>query len=182
MRINGIIILESEEHAKARKAEILAEIADYALTCESYNIMAPQKNGEGMAKTMRLALSNAGLSPEKIDYVNTHGTSTMLNDMYETMAIKKVFGDHAYKLAISSSKSMIGHTIGAAGVIEAIITINTVNSNIVTPTINYDVPDPDLDLDYVPNKSQKREVNYAVSNSFAFGGHNSSIIIKKYGI
>ncbi len=178
----GIIILESEEHAKARNAEIIAEIADYALTCESYNIMAPQKDGEGMAKTMRLALANAGVSPEKIDYINTHGTSTTLNDMYETKAIKKVFGDHAYKLAISSSKSMIGHTIGAAGVIEAIITINTIKTGIVTPTINYDEPDPELDLDYVPNKPREKEVNYAVSNSFAFGGHNSSIVIKKYEI
>ncbi len=178
----GIMILESEEHAKARNAEILAEIADYALTCESYNIMAPQKDGEGMAKTINLALKNADIEPEKIDYINAHGTSTTLNDMYETMAIKKVFGEHSRELAISSTKSMIGHTIGAAGVIEAIITIKTINSGIITPTINYEKPDPDLDLDYIPNKPRESEVNYAVSNSFAFGGHNSSIVIKKYDI
>lgn len=138
------------------------------------------KDGEGIAHAMELALKNANVPAEKIDYINAHGTSTTLNDRYETMAIKKVFGDHAYKIPISSSKSMIGHTIGAAGAIELIITIQSINNGIITPTINLDEPDPELDLDYVPNHSRNQEVNCALSNSFAFGGHNAVLVIKKY--
>ena len=175
----GVLILESLESAKKRGAKIYAEIAGYANTCEAYNIMAPMKDGEGMAKTMELALKNASIKKEKIDYINAHGTSTTLNDRYETMAIKKVFGEHAYKIPVSSSKSMTGHTIGGAGAIEAIITIMCMKNNLIVPTINYDIPDPDLDLDYVPNKSRTAEINHALSNSFAFGGHNSTIVFKK---
>jgi len=176
----GILILESEKSALARGAKIYAELAGYATSSEAYNIMAPMKDGEGIAHAIALALKNANVSAEEIDYINAHGTSTTLNDKYETMAIKKVFGEQAYKIPISSSKSMIGHTIGAAGAIELIITIQTINNGIITPTINLDEPDPELDLDYVPNHSRNQEVNCALSNSFAFGGHNAVLVIKKY--
>ena len=177
---SGILILESEESARKRNAMIYAEMVGYAISSEGYNIMAPMKDGEGMAFTMEKALKNAGISPEEVDYINAHGTSTELNDRYETMAIKKVFGEKAYQIPISSSKSMIGHTIGAAGAIESIITILSINNSILTPTINLDHPDPDLDLDYVPNKSRKKELRIAISNSFGFGGHNATLIFKKY--
>lgn len=176
----GIMILESEEHAKNRKAKIYAELADYAFTNESYNIMAPKPEGEGMANTMALALKNAKISPDKVNYINAHGTSTMLNDLYETQAIKKVFGDKAYKIPVSSTKSMIGHTIGAAGAIEGIITVLSIYDGVIPPTTNLDEPDPELDLDYVPNKSRKQNVNVALSNSFAFGGHNATLVFRKY--
>jgi len=176
----GILILESEESARARRAEIHAELIGYALTTEAYNIMSPQKDGVGMAATMKAAITNSGVSKEEVDYINAHGTSTGLNDKYETMAIKKVFGDRAYKIPISSAKSMIGHTISAAGGVEAVITIMSMKNNIITPTINYN-PDPELDLDYVPNESRKKDINIAISNSFAFGGHNACLVFKKYG-
>ncbi len=176
----GILILESLTHAQARKANILAEMAGYAISSEAYNIMAPMKDGEGIAHTIDLALKNSGLQISDIDYINAHGTSTMLNDKYETLAIKRVFGDKAYKIPISSSKSMIGHTIGAAGAIELVITIQSMLQGILTPTINLDEPDPELDLDYVPNQSRKKEINCAMSNSFAFGGHNAVLVIKKF--
>jgi 3-oxoacyl-[acyl-carrier-protein] synthase II len=176
----GILILESESSAKKRNATIHAEIAGYAITSEGYNIMAPMKDGEGMAFTMEKALQNAGIYKEEVDYINAHGTSTELNDRYETMAIKRVFGDRAYKIPVSSSKSMIGHTIGAAGAIEGIITILSILNGILTPTINLDQPDPDLDLDYVPNQSREKEVNIALSNSFGFGGHNATLVFRKY--
>ncbi len=176
----GILILESLDSAIKRNATIYAEIAGYGNTCEAYNIIAPMKDGEGMAKTIELAIKNSNIKKEDINYINAHGTSTELNDRFETMAIKKVFGDYAYKIPVSSSKSMIGHTIGGAGAIEAIITIMCIRNQIVTPTINYDEPDPELDLDYVPNKCREHKINYALSNSFAFGGHNSTIVFKKY--
>lgn len=176
----GILILESEKSAKSRNAEIHGELAGYSLTSEAYNIMAPMKDGEGMAHTMELALKNANISIKEVDYINAHGTSTTLNDKYETLAIKKVFGDLAYKIPVSASKSMIGHTIGAAGVIESIITLQSIINDTLTPTINLDSVDPELDLDYVPNKSRKQIINCAISNSFAFGGHNSTIVLKKY--
>ena len=176
----GILILESEESARSRGAEIHAELLGYALTTEAYNIMSPQKDGVGMAKTMELALKNSGVNKEDVDYINAHGTSTGLNDKYETMAIKTVFGDRAYKIPVSSSKSMIGHTISAAGGVEAVITIMSLKTGILTPTINYN-PDPELDLDYVPNESRKKDINIAISNSFAFGGHNACLVFKKYG-
>jgi 3-oxoacyl-[acyl-carrier-protein] synthase II len=176
----GILILESETSAKKRNAVIYAEIAGYAITSEGCNIMAPMKDGEGMAFTIEKALQNAGIYKEEVDYINAHGTSTELNDRYETMAIKKVFGELAHNIPVSSSKSMIGHTIGAAGAIEAIITILSIRNSILTPTINLEQPDPDLDLDYVPNKSREKVINIALSNSFGFGGHNATLVFRKY--
>lgn len=176
----GIMILESEEFAKKRGAKIYAELAGYAITSEAYNIMAPMKDGEGIAHTISEALRKTGVSKDEVDYINAHGTSTTLNDKYETMAIKKVFGERAYKIPVSSTKSMIGHTIGAAGVIEGIVTVLSILNQTITPTINLDHPDPELDLDYVPNKSRKHTINCALSNSFAFGGHNATLVFKKY--
>ncbi|MFC2171207.1 beta-ketoacyl-[acyl-carrier-protein] synthase family protein [Acidobacteriota bacterium] len=175
----GTIILESEESARNRGAKIYAEMAGYALTSEGYNIMSPIKDGTGMAKTLALALLNAGINKEEVDYINAHGTSTTANDLAETLAIKKVFGDHAYKLAVSSTKSMIGHTISAAGAIEGIVTIMSIDKQVLTPTINYN-PDPELDLDYVPNEAREQEVKVALSDSFAFGGHNATLVFRKY--
>ncbi|MCX6285733.1 MAG: beta-ketoacyl-[acyl-carrier-protein] synthase family protein [Bacteroidetes bacterium] len=176
----GVVILESEEHALMRNAIIHSELAGYALTSEGYNIMAPMKDGAGMAATIEKALQNAGVDKSEVGYLNAHGTSTELNDRYETMAIKKVFGEQAYHIPVSSSKSMIGHTIGAAGAIEGIITILSLKNNILTPTINYSDPDPDLDLDYVPNVSRQKEIHVALSNSFGFGGHNATLVFRKY--
>ena len=176
----GAVILESEEHAIKRNAEIYCELAGCGLTSEGYNIMAPMKDGEGMAATIEKAILNAGIEKQEVDYINAHGTSTELNDRYETMAIKKVFGDQAYNIPVSSSKSMIGHTIGAAGAIEAVISILSIRNDIITPTINYYDPDPDLDLDYVPNHSRPKQVRVALSNSFGFGGHNATLVFRKY--
>jgi 3-oxoacyl-[acyl-carrier-protein] synthase II len=175
----GILVLESESSARKRNATIYSEIAGHAFTSEGYNIMAPMRDGEGMAVTMEKALKDAGISQDQVDYINAHGTSTELNDRYETMAVKKLFGIRAYSVPVSSSKSMIGHTIGAAGAIEGIITILSIRNSILTPTINLDVPDPELDLDYVPNVSRKKEIRVALSNSFGFGGHNATIVFKK---
>ena len=177
----GILILESAEHANTRNAHIHAEIPGYGLTSEGYNIMAPMKDGEGMAATMEKAISHSGVEKEEIGYINAHGTSTELNDLFETMAIRKVFGDRASGIPVSSPKSMIGHTIGAAGAIEAIITILSLENSMVTPTINLDHPDPLLDLDYVPNVSRVHGFSAALSNSFGFGGHNATLVFKKYG-
>jgi len=176
----GIMILESEESAKKRKAAIYGELAGYALTTEGYNIMAPKKDGEGMAETMEKAIIDSGVEKSDVDYISAHGTSTTLNDLYETMAIKKVFDDSASSIAVSSQKSMIGHTVGAAGVIEGIVSVLSIKNNLLTPTINLDQPDPDLDLDYVPNQSRKADVSVALSNSFAFGGHNATLVFRKY--
>jgi len=176
----GVMVLESMDHALARNAKIRAEIAGYALTSEGYNIMAPMADGAGMARTMAMALANSGITPDQVDYINAHGTATELNDRYETLAIKKVFGNRAYQIPISSSKSMIGHTIGAAGAIEGIITVLSLETGILTPTINYDIPDPDLDLDYIPNHSRKEDIHTAISNSFGFGGHNATLVFKKF--
>ncbi|MFO7614879.1 MAG: beta-ketoacyl-[acyl-carrier-protein] synthase family protein [Bacteroidales bacterium] len=176
----GMMILESEESAKRRNAPVFAELAGYAITSEAYNIMAPMKDGEGIRHTISEALKNAGVKPEEVDYINAHGTSTTLNDMYETMAIKKVFGERACQVPVSSTKSMIGHTVGAAGVIEGIVTVMSIMQDTVTPTIHLDDPDPELDLDYVPNKARKQRINCAISNSFAFGGHNATLVFKKY--
>jgi 3-oxoacyl-[acyl-carrier-protein] synthase II len=175
----GVIVLESELHARNRKAEVICEIAGYALTSEGYNIMAPMKDGEGMAETMEKALLDAKISKDEVGYINAHGTSTELNDRYETMAIKKVFGEKAPLVPVSSSKSMIGHTIGAAGALEGIITALSLKNGILPPTINYEDPDPDLDLDYIPNVSRKADVSVALSNSFGFGGHNATLVFRK---
>ncbi len=176
----GIMILESEEHARKRNARIYAEVGGCAITSDAGDITAPQADGIMMAKTMKLALEQAGVKPEDIDYINAHGTSTYLNDKYETMAIKSCFGSHAKNLFVSSTKSMIGHTVGASGVIEGIVTVLTMERGIIPPTINYREPDLELDLNYVPNVSVRKEVTMAISNSFGFGGHNASILYKKY--
>jgi len=176
----GIMILESETSAKKRKAKIYGELAGYGLTTEGYNIMAPKKDGEGMAETMEKALADSGVDKTEVDYISAHGTGTTLNDLYETMAVKRVFGKKAYDVPVSSQKSMIGHTVGAAGVIEGIVTVISIQNNFLTPTINLDQPDPDLDLDYVPNTGRKEELRVALSNSFAFGGHNATLVFRKY--
>jgi 3-oxoacyl-[acyl-carrier-protein] synthase II len=176
----GVLVIESKSHALSRNANIHAEIAGYAITSEGYNIMAPMKDGEGMAQTIELAIKNAGIRKDQVGYINAHGTSTELNDRFETMAIKRVFGDLAYKIPVSSSKSMLGHTIGAAGAIEAIITAMSLKNGILPPTINYHQPDPDLDLDFIPNNCRPADIQIALSNSFGFGGHNATLVFKKY--
>lgn len=176
----GVVILESLDHAIARGAHIYAEVVGYAYNSDAYHITSPSPGGVQAAKCMQKAIEDAELKPEEIDYINAHGTSTHLNDMTETAAIKTVFGKHAYDLSISSIKSMTGHLLGAAGGIECIATALTVENDIIPPTINYEVPDEELDLDYVPNKARKRVVNAALSNSLGFGGHNACVILKKY--
>lgn len=176
----GTLVLESEEHAKARNAEIYCELAGAAMCGEAFNLTAPKTNGEGMAVSMRMALENASISPDDVDYINAHGTSTGLNDLYETMAIKEVFGKRAYDIPVSSVKASIGHTMGAGGALEAIACIKAIQTGIVPPTLHYDEPDPELDLNYVPNTPQKHTVNTAISNSFGFGGHNATLVFKKY--
>lgn len=176
----GIILIEELEHALKRGAHIYGEIVGYGTSADAYHITAPAPNGEGGARAMTNALKDAGIEYDKIDYINAHGTSTPYNDEFETAAIKSVFKDHAYKLAVSSTKSMTGHLLGAAGGIEAIASILSIKESIIPPTINYETPDPKCDLDYVPNVAKKREVNYALSNSLGFGGHNATVIFKKY--
>jgi len=178
----GILVLEELEHAKARNANIYAEISGYAMTGDAYHMTAPDPNGEGATKCMAEALKDANANPQDVDYINAHGTSTQLNDRIETLAIKNVFKDHASKLAVSSTKSMTGHLLGAAGGVEAVATCLTIKESIITPTINYQTKDPECDLDYVPNEPRKAEVNMAVSNSLGFGGHNTSIVLRKYEI
>jgi len=177
---SGILVLEEMERARARGVRIYAELAGYGATADAYHMTAPAPGGEGAARAMRAALSSAGMSPEEVGYVNAHGTSTDLNDKYETMAIKTVFGSHVSKLAISSTKSLTGHLLGAAGVIETIATAKTLVEGIVHPTINYEIPDPECDLDYVPNQARKLAVTAAISNSFGFGGHNVCLALKRY--
>lgn len=172
----GMLILEEYEHAKARGAEILGEIVGYGLSSDAYHITAPAPEGEGGARSMALALRKAGLQPADIQYINAHGTSTPLNDKNETAAVKSVFGEHAYKVAISSTKSMTGHLLGAAGAIEAVASIKAIKHQIIPPTINYEEVDPNCDLDYVPNVARKASIQYAMSNSLGFGGHNSTLI------
>lgn len=176
----GVMVLESEEKAKERNATIYGEVAGYAITSEATDITAPKENGVGMTKTMVMALENAGVNYDEIDYINAHGTSTFLNDKYETLAIKRCFGERANSLGISSSKSMHGHTLGAAGAIEGIVTVLSMYNGKATPTINYNDPDPELDLDYIPNEARDMNIRAAISNSFGFGGHNASIVYKKY--
>lgn len=176
----GIVILESLEHALARGAHIYAEIAGYGSNADAYHITSPAPEGVQAARCMALALKDADLEPHTVDYINAHGTSTALNDKNETQAIKTLFGEHAYKLAVSSIKSMTGHLLGAAGGIECIATALTISNSLIPPTINYEIPDPELDLDYVPNEARRQDVSVALSNSFGFGGHNASILLKKY--
>lgn len=176
----GVLMLETLESALARNARIYAEIIGFGMSSDAYHITSPAPKGEGAARCMKIALAKAGIEPEKIDYINAHGTSTKYGDELETDAIKTVFGEHAYKLCLSSTKSMIGHLLGAAGGVEAVFTVLSMYNNIVLPTINLENPDPECDLDYVPNKSRSMEIEYAMSNSFGFGGTNACLIFKKY--
>ena len=177
----GIMILEEYEHARARGAQIIAEVVGYGLSSDAYHIAAPPEDGEGAIRAMQFALEDARLSPEDIDYINAHGTSTPLNDRCETGAIKSVFGEHAYKLAISSTKSMVGHMLGAAGGIEAVFLALSIKDQIAPPTINLHEPSPECDLDYVANQARKLPITYGLSNSFGFGGTNGVLILKRFG-
>ncbi len=176
----AILVLESLDHAQARNAQIYGEISGYGTSNDAYHISAPAENGAGAAICMQNALNDAGLTTKDIGYINAHGTSTQLNDKSETSAIKTVFGNHAYNVPISSTKSMTGHLLGAAGAMEALICVKTLQDSILPPTINYETPDPDCDLDYVPNEARRVKVQHVLSNSFGFGGHNASIIISRY--
>jgi 3-oxoacyl-[acyl-carrier-protein] synthase II len=176
----GILILEELKHALDRRAHIYAEVVGYGLSCDAYHVSAPDPDGDGASSCMRMALQYADLKPEDVDYINAHGTSTKLNDLSETIAVKTVFGDHAYKLSISSTKSMTGHLLGGAGGVEAIFTILAIKHGIIPPTINYETSDPDCDLDYVPNVAREANVRVAMSNSFGFGGTNASLVFKAY--
>ena len=175
----GVLILETLEHAQARDAHIYAEVVGYGCTDDAYHITAPVPEGVGARKAMEGALKDAGLQPHEVDYINAHGTSTPANDKGETQAIKHLFGEHAYSLAISSTKSMTGHLLGASGVIEVMAAALTIEKGIIPPTINYENPDPDCDLDYVPNNSREQSVEIALSNSFGFGGHNATVALRK---
>ncbi len=177
----AVLVLESLGHALKRNANILAEVAAYGATSDAYHITQPAQNGEGGAKAMNMALRKAGLTHKDIDYINAHGTSTSLNDKCETMAIKAVFGEDACRVPVSSTKSMMGHLIGAAGAIEAIVCILAIQHGVIPPTINLEHPDPECDLDYVPNVARQKRVRVAMSNSFGFGGHNSVLILREYG-
>ena len=176
----GIVVLEEYEHAKARGATILAEVVGYSTTCDAFHITAPEESGEAMARAMELAMKDAGITPKDISYINAHGTSTFYNELVETRAIKTAFGDEAYRIPISSIKSMVGHGLGAAGGIEAIACVKALQEGFIPPTINYRVPDPELDLDYVPNVGREQDLTYAMSDNLGFGGHNAVIILKKW--
>jgi 3-oxoacyl-[acyl-carrier-protein] synthase II len=176
----GIILLEEMEQALKRGAKIYAEIIGYGLTGDAYHITAPAPNGEGAARCMAMALKDAGIRPEEVDYINAHGTSTDYNDLYETIAIKTVFKEHARKIPVSSTKSMTGHLLGGAGGVESIFTVLTIFQGVIPPTINYETPDPNCDLDYVPNVARKAEVRLALSNSFGFGGTNAVLVFKRF--
>ncbi|MEE2825057.1 MAG: beta-ketoacyl-ACP synthase II [Planctomycetota bacterium] len=176
----GILIFEELEHAKARQADILGEVIGFGTTCDAGHITSPDPTGTGAARAMSLALQDAGIAPEQVDYINAHGTSTPLGDVAETIAMKNVFGEHAYRVSISSTKSQIGHSLGASGGLELIFSLKAILNNLVPPTINLDDPDPDCDLDYTPNQPKEREIKIAMSNSFGFGGHNASVIIKEF--
>ena len=176
----GILVIESLESAEKRGAKIYAEIVGYGSTGDAYHVTQPAPEGEGGARAMKQAIDDAGLSPSDIGYINAHGTSTDYNDKFETAAIKSVFGEHAYKLAVSSTKSMTGHLLGAAGAVEGVFCAKVLEEGILPPTINYETPDPNCDLDYVPNKARKAEVNAVMNNSLGFGGHNATLVFKKF--
>ncbi|WP_394172725.1 beta-ketoacyl-ACP synthase II [Guptibacillus hwajinpoensis] len=176
----GILVIESLESAEKRGAKIYGEIVGYGSTGDAYHVTAPAPDGEGGARAMKQAIDDAGLSPSDIGYINAHGTSTDYNDKFETSAIKSVFGEHAYKLAVSSTKSMTGHLLGAAGAVEGVFCAKVLEEGILPPTINYETPDPDCDLDYVPNTARKAEVNAVMNNSLGFGGHNATLVFKKF--
>lgn len=176
----GVVVLESLEHAQKRAARIYGELVGFGMSCDAYHITAPDPDGYGASLAMSWALKDAGLNPEDIDYINAHGTSTKLNDKVETLAIKKSLGNHAKKVMVSSTKSMTGHLLGAAGGVEFIVCILSIKDEVIPPTINYENPDPECDLDYVPNTSRKAKVEVAASNSLGFGGHNATLIVKKF--
>ena len=176
----GVLVLEELELAKKRGATIVAELVGYGMSGDAFHITLPPDDGHGAHRVMLNAINDAGIKPEEVGYINAHGTSTPPNDRIESAAIKRLFGDHARKLAVSSTKSMIGHLLGAAGAVEAGITSLVVERGVIPPTINYETPDPDCDLDYVPNKMRKANVRYALSNSFGFGGTNASLLFKRY--
>ncbi len=176
----GVLILETEAHARARGARIYCELAGHAATCDAYHITSPDPDGYGLSLCLRNALKDARIQPEDVQYINAHGTSTPYNDKGETLAIKKVFGEHARKLKISSTKSMTGHLLGAAGGVEAIASIKAITTGLIPPTINYENPDPECDLDYVPNQKIEHKVDIALSNNLGFGGHNATIVFRRY--
>jgi len=176
----GVLVIESLGHAQKRGAHIRAELIGYGVSCDAFHITAPDVNGAGAALSMRLAIEDAGLSPEEVEYINAHGTSTPLNDPIETRAVHTVFGDYAYQVPISSTKSMTGHLMGAAGAVEAIVCTKTLETGLVHPTINYETPDPECDLDYVPNEAREVRPRIVLSNSFGFGGHNASLLFRKW--
>ncbi len=177
---SGVVILEELEFARGRGANIYAELVGYGMSADAYHITAPSEDGDGGVRVMAAALRHAGIRPDQVDYINAHGTSTPYNDKLETLAIKRLFGEYARKVAISSTKSMTGHLLGAAGGLEAGITVLAVKHQVIPPTINYDTPDPDCDLDYVPNRKREAKIEYALSNSFGFGGTNGALLFKKY--
>jgi len=177
---SGILVLETEKHAQSRGATIIGELAGYGSTNDAFHVTQPAEGGAGAVKAMQLAIEDAGAEPEEVDYINAHGTSTPYNDKNETAAIKTVFGDHARKLKISSTKSMTGHLLGASGGIEAIAALKTIEKQTIPPTINYTTPDPDCDLDYVPNTAEETQVNSVLSNTFGFGGHNAVVFMRKW--
>jgi 3-oxoacyl-[acyl-carrier-protein] synthase II len=176
----GIVVLETLEHARKRKANILAEIVGYGMSCDAYHMTAPDPTGDGAARAMQIALNDAKLTPRDIGYINAHGTSTKLNDKYETISIKKAFGDYAKKVMVSSTKSMTGHLLGAAGGVEFVVCCLVLRDKVIPPTINYEYPDPDCDLDYVPNTARSFDVDVCLSNSLGFGGHNATLIVRKF--
>ncbi|NHM33700.1 beta-ketoacyl-ACP synthase II [Neobacillus terrae] len=176
----GILVLEDLDHALARDAHIYGELIGYGATGDAHHITTPAPDGEGAQRSMKMALTDAGISPEQVDYINAHGTSTYYNDLYETLAIKEVFKEHAYTLSVSSTKSMTGHLLGATGALEAIFSLLAIKEGIIPPTINYETPDEQLDLDYVPNVAKKKDIEIALSNSLGFGGHNATLIFKRF--
>lgn len=176
----GIVVLEELEHAVARGARIYGEVVGYGATGDAHHITTPAPEGEGAQRAMKLAIADAGIAPEQVDYINAHGTSTNYNDLYETLAIKEVFKEHAYTLSVSSTKSMTGHLLGATGAIEAIFSLLAIKEGVIPPTINYETPDEQLDLDYVPNVAKKKDVEVVLSNSLGFGGHNATLLFKKF--
>jgi len=176
----GILVLEELENAKRRGAHIMAEMVGYGMSADAFHVTAPSENGDGAFRVMRNAIRDAGLEPARIDYINAHGTSTAMGDRIETMAIKRCFGEYASKVAVSSTKSMTGHLLGGAGGLEAGITVMAIRDQVAPPTINYETPDPECDLDYVPNHARPMRIDHALSNSFGFGGTNGALIFKRY--
>jgi 3-oxoacyl-[acyl-carrier-protein] synthase II len=177
---SGILVLEELEHAVRRGARVMAEIVGYGMSADAFHVTSPPPDGDGAVRVMQKALRDAGLQPEQIEYINAHGTSTDVGDRAETNAIKRCFGEHAYKVAVSSTKSMTGHLLGGAGGLEAGITVLAIRDQVAPPTINYETPDPDCDLDFVPNQARPMHIDYALSNSFGFGGTNGALIFKRY--